>query len=291
VQHGEARHATMSYSRYWAGAVGLSVVALAFTDVDRWVLSHVLALEVLSLFHVASRIVRLANRFIAVPVLTLQPEITRIRAEGRNDEVDLMTRAFFKTSVMMGALAAAGIAAYANVLIELVSGREFLGAHTTLLLLAASIPLTAMTAPLTAVMKALDGVRAAFYCDLVWACAYIAFMLVLASSIGLVGTGWAQLLASFVQLVVALRLAVVRPRASVAFGTLVRAVLCGVVAFLPAWLLSPTGWPSLLLLVVVPPIFVFLARRLHVLDAEERDRVRTILARRGLGPIVMWFVP
>ena len=43
------------------------------------------------------------NRFIAVPVLTLQPEITRIRAEGRGSEVDIVTSAFFKASVMMGA--------------------------------------------------------------------------------------------------------------------------------------------------------------------------------------------
>ncbi|HET6350080.1 MAG TPA: hypothetical protein VFH88_13455 [Candidatus Krumholzibacteria bacterium] len=53
VEPGEVRPATMSYAHYWAGAVGLSIVALAFSDVDRWVLSNVLALEVLSLFDVA----------------------------------------------------------------------------------------------------------------------------------------------------------------------------------------------------------------------------------------------
>ena len=102
-------------------------------------------------------------------------------------------------SVMMGAFAAAAIAACANPLIEVASGREFLGAHATLILMAASIPLTAMTAPLTAVMKALDGVRAAFYCDLAWACVYVGLMLLFASSLGLVGTGWAQLAASAAQ--------------------------------------------------------------------------------------------
>jgi O-antigen/teichoic acid export membrane protein len=295
VKRGEPRGpATVPYRSYWAGALGLSVVALAFTDVDRWVLSHVLALEVLALFHVASRIVRLANRFIAVPVLTLQPEITRIRAEGRRHEVDLVSRAFFKASVMMGAFAAAGIAAFAGPLIELASGSEFLGARTTLLLLAAAIPLTAMTAPLTAVMKALDGVRAAFYCDLAWACVYIVLMLVLASSMGLEGTGWAALGASLVQLLIAMRLAPVRLPAAVAVATLFRACGCGLISFAPVWLLLHFGAPlvaPVVLVAVIPFVFVWLARRAHVLGGEERERIRAILAARGMGPALNWFVP
>lgn len=294
VQPGEAQPATVSYRRYWAGAVGLSVVALAFSDVDRWVLSNVLALEMLSLFHVASRIVRLANRFIAVPVLTLQPEITRIRAEGRGDEVGVVTNAFFKASVMMGAFAAAGIAACASPLIEIASGREFLGAHTTLVLLAASIPLTAMTAPLTAVMKALDGVRAAFYCDLAWACVYMALMLLCASSLGLVGTGWAQLTASAVQLAFALRLATVRPTGAHAFGTLARSLLCAGVSFAPAWWLFNAHLSIALpvaALAAAPWIFVVLARRVRVMNDGERERVRAVLTQRGAGPVLMWFVP
>ncbi len=294
VQSSEAKPTTSSYGRYWVGAVGLSVVALAFSDVDRWVLSNVLALEVLSLFHVASRIVRLANRFIAVPVLTLQPEITRIRAEGRGGEVDIVTSAFFKASVMMGAFAAAAIAACANPLIMIASGREFLGAHTTLLLMAASIPLTAMTAPLTAVMKALDGVRAAFYCDLVWAAVYVGLMLVFASSLGLVGTGWAQLAASAAQFALALRLATVRPTGAGAFATLVRSLVCAVVAFAPAWYLFHVHAMFALPIAAslgATVIFVALARRMRILSEDERERVRLVLARRGVGPALMWFVP
>jgi O-antigen/teichoic acid export membrane protein len=294
VNTGAAQPATASYARYWVGAVGLSVVAIAFSDVDRWVLSNVLALEVLALFHVASRIVRLANRFIAVPVLTLQPEITRIRAEGRGHEVDIVTSAFFKTSVMMGAVAAAAIAACANPLIEIASGHGFLGAHTTLILMAASIPITAMTAPLTAVMKALDGVRAAFYCDLAWACVYVGLMLLLASSLGLVGTGWAQLAACVVQFVIALRLATVRPGGADAFATLLRCLVCAGIAFVPAWALFHARTTLALPVVALgaaPFVFVVLARRARVLTDEERERVRAVLARRGVTPALMWFVP
>jgi O-antigen/teichoic acid export membrane protein len=294
VRAGDGAPSGASYGRYWAGAVGLSVVAVAFSDVDRWVLSHVLALEVLSLFHVASRIVRLANRFIAVPVLTLQPEITRIRAEGRRDEIDAVARAFFKASVMLGAFAAAAIAALGRPLIELASGREFLGAHATLMLLAASIPLTAMTAPLTAVMKATDGVRAAFYCDLVWACVYIVLMVALASALGLEGAGWAALAASLAQLAIAMRLASVRPGARAAAGSLARSLFCSGVALSPAWLAVRTGAAPVLVLaaVLVAPVgFVHLARGVRVLDGDEKERVRAALSRRGLGPALSWFVP
>jgi len=292
VEHGEAQPATTPYGRYWMGAVGLSIVALAFTDVDRWVLSHVLALEVLSLFHVASRIVRLAGRFIAVPVLTVQPEITRIRAEGRRDEVDTVTRAFFKASVMMGAFAAAGIIAYAAPLIDLASGREFMGARTTLILLAAAIPFTSMTAPITAVMKSLDDVRAAFYCDLAWASVYIVLMLVLASAFGLEGTGMAAIGASFVQWILSMRLASVRPSTSVAMGTLLRASLCAILAFVAPWLALRLGAPwgvALLFAPLAPIVFVWAARRSHILDQDERDRVRAMLGRRGA--VLTWFVP
>ena len=293
VGSGETQPATTSYGHYWAGAVGLSVVAVAFTDVDRWVLSHVLALEALSLFHVASRIQRLANRFIAVPVLTLQPEITRIHALGRNDEVGLVTRAFFKTSVMMGGFAFAGIAACAIPLIELASGPEFIGAHRTLVLLALSIPLTSMSAPLTAVMKALDGVRAALYCDLAWACVYVGLMLALASSLGLEGAGWAALAAAAVQVVVAMRLARVRPAAMDAIATLIRSVGCGWLAFAPVAILRH-GSPVVLAiyaLLVAPVAFVYIARGFRILQPDERMRMRGILAQRGLGPMANWLVP
>jgi O-antigen/teichoic acid export membrane protein len=294
VQSGEAKPSTVSYAHYWAGAVGLSVVAIAFSDVDRWVLSNVLALEVLSLFHVASRIVRLANRFIAIPVLTLQPEITRMRAEGRGAEVAVVASAFFKASVMMGAFAAAGIAACASPLIEIASGRAFLAAQMTLILMAVSIPLTAMTAPLTAVMKALDGVRAAFYCDLAWACVYVVLMLLCASSFGLMGTAWAQLAACAAQLGVALRLATVRPSGANVFRTLLRSVLCAGIAFAPAWWLfhvhAMIAFP-LAAAAIAAVLFVVLARRMRMLTDAERERVRAVLARRGVGPALMWFVP
>ncbi len=283
-----------SYREYWWGAAGLSVVALAFSDADRWVLSTVLALESLSLFHVASRIARLANRFIAVPVLAFQPEVTRVASEGRVDVVALSTRAFFKASVLASVFAAAGIVVYADDLIRLASNERFLGARTTLWLLAASIPLSAMTAPMTGVMKALDGVRRALACDLAWACVYVTLLLVLAAAFGVVGAGIAQLAACAVQLVLAMHLSPVRPRAREATAALAKSAGAAALAFLPAIVLRSVGAPPYAvwaMALVAALVYVQLSRRARTLESEERARLVQSLAGHGLGRGLAWWMP
>jgi O-antigen/teichoic acid export membrane protein len=294
VEPRAATGAGTSWVRYWGSATGLSVVALAFTDVDRWVLSNVLALESLSMFHVASRIARLANRFLALPVLAFQPEVTRVAAQGRDDVVALSTRAFFKASVLLSVFACVTIVAYSKALILLAANPAYLGAETTLWLLAASIPLSAMAAPLTGVMKALDAVRAALYCDLAWAGVYVALLLGLVPRIGLEGTGVAQLSACAVQLVVAIRLATIRPAATEMAGALLKSSLCAAVALAPVFVLGAVHAPVALAIVAGGPavwVYVRLARRARILSGEERERVRAILSERGLGPALAWFVP
>lgn len=285
---------TSSYAHYWWSAVGLSVVALAFTDVDRWVLSNVLALEALSLFHVASRIVRLANRFIAMPVLAFQPEATRVDAEGRRDVLDVATRTFFKSSVLMAGFASVTIAVFANTLIRIVASDAYLGARTTLWLLAAAIPFSAMTAPLTAVMKSLDGVRDALVCDLVWAVVYIGLMLVLARSFGVAGAGAALLTASAVQLVVAMRLARLRPSVAAALSALVKALACAAAACVPVLAARRAGLPEAACVVLVVPalwIYLRLARVVSVLSPDERERLRGLAGRRVTASALSGWLP
>lgn len=290
----EASAAPGGWVGYWGGAVGLSVVALAFTDVDRWVLSNVLALESLSMFHVASRITRLANRFLAVPVLAFQPEVTRVSAEGRGEAVALSTRAFFKVSVLISVFGCTAIVVYSRALILLAANPDYLGARTTLWLLALSIPLSAMSAPLTAVMKALDAVRAALYCDLAWAGVYVALLLTLSSTLGLAGTGVAQLVACAVQLAVAVRLAAIRPAVAEMTGAFCKSAVCALVAFAPVLILDALHAPvaaTLVAGIAAAWLFVLFARRARVLSNDERERVRTMLSHRGLGPALAWFVP
>jgi O-antigen/teichoic acid export membrane protein len=291
---GAGAQAASSYRGYWLGAAGLSVVALAFTDADRWVLSNVLALEALSLFHVASRIARLANRFIAIPVLAFQPEVTRVHSEGRPEVVELSTQAFFKASVMVSVFAAVAIGVYAEELIALAANDAYAGARTTLWFLAASIPLSAMTAPLTAVMKALDGVRAALYCDLAWACVYLILLLALAGPLGVVGAGVAQLVACAVQLALAVRLATVRPRLSDALASLLKSLACAIAAFAPVAILTEMGAPHVVgwvLAAVAFWIYVRGARRLAVLTHDERARLVQAVTSHGFARGLAWWMP
>ncbi|HEX5132397.1 MAG TPA: lipopolysaccharide biosynthesis protein [Candidatus Krumholzibacteria bacterium] len=284
-------NAGSAYGRYWVGALGLSIVALAFTDVDRWVLSNVLALESLSLFHVASRISRMANRFIAIPVLAFQPEATRVHAEGRRGDLRIATHAFFKASVILAVLAAIAIMVYSGPLVLLASNREFMGARTTLCLLAAAVPLAAMTAPLTAVMKALDGVRAALYCDLAWAGVYLLALVVLTRPLGVEGTGVAQLAACTVQVFVAFRLATLRPEPRAAAAVLGKSLACGAGAFLPVVIVTRLGLPLAgQVLFAVPSTWLYLrlVRWSGVLSDEERERLQNVIGARRAALLAGW---
>jgi O-antigen/teichoic acid export membrane protein len=243
---------------------------------------------------VASRVARLVNRFIGLPVLAFQPEVTRVASEGRQEVVALSTRAFCKAMTAVAVFAALAVAVYADDVIVLASNESFLGARTTLWLLAASIPLSAMTAPLTAVMKALDGVRAAFACDLAWALVYLTLLLALASPLGVAGAGVAQLSACVVQLFLAARLAPVRPRVGEMIATAVKAAVCAAVALAPVVALGAVGAPRPLAWALALPaawLFVRATRRVRVLSHEERTRMTELLRGHGFARALAGWMP
>jgi O-antigen/teichoic acid export membrane protein len=293
VGHAEApSQPATGYGSYWLGAAGLSLVALAFTDVDRYVLSGVLALEVLSLFHIASRVVRLCNRFIGIPVLAFQPEVSRVDAEGRQDAVEFSTRVFLKFNVVISVFAAFTIAAFSGEIIRAIASVDYLGARPLLLLLSVSIPLTALTAPLTAVMKSRDQVRHAFYCDLAWAVSYIVLLVLMGKRFGLLGAGYAHVAACTIQLALAVRLSRLGVGRA-AIHALTRVVLVCILAFAAVvavqWLpASPTLALGLKLLLLVVGVVVF--RRgvlaLAVFDADEHRRLNEMLGSSAPGRLV-----
>lgn len=285
--------ARVGYGGYWLGATGMSLVALAFTDVDRYVLSKVVALEVLSQFHIGARILRLTNRFLSVPVLAFQPEISRLDAERRSELVYSTTTVFFKFNTAVASAAAIVVAALAPELVRLVSNDRYDAAAPFLQLVAISVPLTAMTAPLTAVMKALDQVRAALYCDLTWAVAYIALSLQLGKWYGLTGVGTAQVVACLVQLLMALWLGRVKPGVGEVLPVAAKSLFAGVVAFCPIVL---AGWllpdPALALfakaVLAIAGVVLFrivLVKALRLFDPEERGALVSLMERAGLGAL------
>ncbi len=283
------------YLEYWLGATGLSMVAVAFTDVDRFVLSQVLALEILSLFHVGSRVLRLANRFLAVPILAFQPEVTRLDAEGRQDAIESATRVFFKFNAAIAVAVAVALWALAPDAVRLISSARYDAAVPLLRILVMSIPLTAMTAPLTSVMKALDQVRRALYCDVAWAVTYLFLLITLSATYGLVGAGIAQVAASLIQLTLAVALTPVRIGAG--YGRLLvtvvaKTALCAGVAFAPLTVAGVLMSPSpvafavkIALLVLALFVYRTMARIVHVFDAVERDALIDLLRKRGFGGV------
>ncbi len=283
-----------AYPRYWLGATGLSLVAIAFSDVDRWVLSSVVAFDALSFFHVGSRIVRLVDRFMAVPVVAFQPEVTRLDARARREDADRATAVFVRFSVVVGTLAAAAVAAYAPLIVRVAAGSRYGAASALVVALAAGIPLAAVTAPLTAVMKARDAVARALVCDLAWAIVYLASAIALVLSIGVVGAGIAHALARCVQLAVAVSLSGRRVMLRPVLSYAARLAAAATVAWFPpviVWMAARGGAPNALGVLWLPVgIFTFraLVRRFGLLDAGDRGVLASLLSTRGMARLAAW---
>jgi len=284
--------AGIGYREYWISAAGMSLVAVAFTDVDRYLLSRVLALEILAQFHIGSRLLRLTNRFLSVPVLAFQPEISRLDAEGRSQSIVSSTTVFFKFNTAVATAATLSLVALAPELILLVSNARYEAAVPLLRILAVSIPLTAMTAPLTAVMKALDQVRRALYCDLAWAVTYIVLLFLLGGAWGLMGAGAAQVSASIVQFALALSLSRFALGVGGVMAAVARSAIAGAVAFAPVLVAGVLMAPSpaalavkLVLFLLSLVLFRIMLKTLGLFTSSEREALISLMERRGLGPI------
>jgi len=285
------------YLKYWVGATGLSIVAMAFTDVDRYILSQVIAFEVLGLFHVASRIAHIAKRFLGLPALAFQPEVTRLDAEGRDADVRLSTRVFVKFNIVVSVLTAGLVIVYAPEIIRVVASSEYLDAFWLVVLFALSVPLSAMTAPLTTLMKARDEVVAAFWCDLVWALSYVIALVALTSSIGIIGAGVAMFVACVAQLVTAVGLSRLPRSERVSASALLQTVVAVALALAPIavvsqyWALSPGANFAVKVGLALPALLLFrwLMSLRSVFSTDERSRLVAVLSQRGLKPLAVVF--
>jgi O-antigen/teichoic acid export membrane protein len=235
----------------------------------------------------------LTNRVLSVPVLAFQPEVSRLEAENRERSIVDTTRVFFKFNTAFATLAAFALAALSPELVRLVANEQYAAAAPLLRILAISVPLTAMTAPLTAVMKALDQVSRALFCDLAWAVSYVALLLYLGGTFGLTGVGAAQVLASLLQLTLALRLGRVKPALADVASTALKCLICGVVAFAPVlaaglFLQSQTASMVVKLLLMLPAVLLFrliAVKGLGLFNDGDRHALVSLLERRGMGAV------
>jgi O-antigen/teichoic acid export membrane protein len=193
---------TPSFMPYLGNSILLSLVALAFTDFDRFLMSSVLPLSSISLFHIASRINSLLKRFLGYPVIALQPEITRIYEEGRYEELKGKIVLFTKTTFISSLFFVFVTVVAGRDAIRILSGEAFDPSYKILLVLLPCVPIAALIAPLLSTMKGLHFMRWAVLADFVWMGVYFGTFFVFVTAMGVTGMAVAQLCASLVQMAV-----------------------------------------------------------------------------------------
>lgn len=281
-----------SFASYTAYSILLSLVALAFTDFDRFVMASVLPFQAISLFHVASRINGLIKRFLGFPVVALQPEVTRIYEEGRWDELAGKIVIFTKVT-FIGAVYFSAVAAIAGrELILLVSGRSFIGAYTVFLVMLPGVPMAAFIAPLLSAMKGLHFMKWAVICDFVWMAVYFGTFSFLVRSWGIVGMAAAQLLASALQMTAA----IIFSRRGGFFGGAgprTGRVLAAFIAIAAAGTAVTIflGLPAAVVLVLVSPLVLrAVLVGLRVFDEAETREIAAMIGIPAARKAICWII-
>lgn len=276
---------------YWGSAAILSVSALAFTDVDRFIMAALVPVSAIPVFHIASRINQLIKRFLGFPIVAMQPEVTRIYEEGRWNDLGARIALFTRVSVVAALACAALAAAVGREMIVLISGAGYAGAYRLLLLLLPTVPAAAFTAPLTASMRALHFMWWAVMCDLSWMIVYVAGMFMLVPVVGLAGVALAQLAAYAVYAAIAVAFARRRfPRgAAGGRGIFGISVLAAVFAAAGGLACAAWGLPAAAACAALAPLLLRLAlRRLAVFDRDEAAAIAALVPAGPARSAVTW---
>jgi O-antigen/teichoic acid export membrane protein len=260
---------------YWAGSFCLSIVALAFTDVDRFVMSSVLPMAAISLFHVASRVDVLLKRFLGLPILAAQPEITRVYEEGRWDDIAGRIGLFTKGLVAAALVCTAFFAVIGRDVIVLLSGKTYADSYRILLILLPTVPLAAVSAPLMATMRSLHFMKWAVACDFLWMAGYFGTFFLFVRAMGVEGMAVAQVLASIVQMTAAVLLARrggffggIGARTGRLFVAVVAVAACGMFA---TWRVHL--YASIVFIAAAPFIARVLIARLRIFEPDEKTQI------------------
>jgi O-antigen/teichoic acid export membrane protein len=277
---------------YWTGSFCLSIVALAFTDVDRFVMSSVLPMAAISLFHVASRVDVLLKRFLGLPVLAAQPEITRVYEEGRWDDIAARIGLFTKGLVAGALLCTALFAVIGRDVIVLLSGKTYAASYRILLILLFTVPLAAVSAPLMATMRSLHFIKWAVVCDFLWMAGYFGTFVPFVSAMGVEGMAVSQVLASIVQMAAAILLAKrgrffggIDPRLGRLLAALVVVAACGMFATSRVHL-----YASLVFVAAAPFAARFIIARLGIFEPGEKEQIIDLVKIKSGRRIAAWML-
>jgi O-antigen/teichoic acid export membrane protein len=278
---------------YWLGSLVLSFVALAFTDVDRFVMSLALPVSAISVFHVASRINFILKRFLGIPILAAQPEITRVFEEGRADILTDKIRLFTKVTLVSSFFLIGLFAVIGRDVIRLISGEAFLDAYVVLLLLLPTVPIAAISAPLLATMRSLNYMKWAILCDCLWMVFYFGSFFFFVRLMGVKGMAVSQIIASIAQMLVAVRFA----RGEGFYGGVgkrIGRVLTVLLVAAPIGILATHigGLPVSIVIAALSPFMGrHLVRRLKVIETSERNEMLDMIPVRFGKRAVGWLVP
>lgn len=277
---------------YWAGSICLSVVALAFTDVDRFVMSSVLPMTAISLFHVASRVDVLLKRFLGLPILAAQPEITRVYEEGRWGDIAGRIGLFTKGLVAAALFCTALFAVIGRDVIVIISGATYAASYRILLILLPTVPLAAVSAPLLATMRSLHFMKWAVLCDFLWMAGYFGTFFLFVSAMGVEGMAVSQVLASIVQMTAAILLA----RRGGFFGGVGARIgrLLAVLAAVTAAGMLVTArvhlYASIVFVAAAPFAARFIIARLGLFERGEKDQIIELVKLRTGRRIAAWML-
>ena len=278
---------------YWCGSIVLSIVALAFTDVDRFVMSIALPVSAISLFHIASRITFILKRFLGIPILAAQPEITRIHEEGRSAMLAGKIRLFTKVTLVSSFFLIGLFAVVGRDIILMLSGEEFRDAYPLMLLLLPTIPIAAVSAPLLATMRSLHYMRWAVLCDLLWMVVYFGLFFLIVGIAGAASMAIAQSFAALAQMIVAVRIGS-REGFFGGIGERLGRVLFAVLVSVPfGVVMANIGgiYVSAALLVLSPLLIRYCIRRLDVFERDEIDEILGMMPA-GIGRrLIGWLLP
>lgn len=277
---------------YWAGSFCLSIVALAFSDVDRFVMSSVLPMAAISLFHVASRVDVLIKRFLGLPILAAQPEITRVYEEGRWDDIAGRIGLFTKGLVVGALLCTAFFAVIGRDVIIVLSGKTYAASYRILLILLPTVPLAAVSAPLMATMRSLHFMKWAVLCDFLWMAGYFGTFFLFVSVVGVEGMAVSQVLASLIQMTAAILLARrggffggIGTRIGRLFIVLAVVVCCGMFVTSRVHL-----YASLVFVAAAPFAARFVMARLRVFERGEKEQIIDLVKIKTGRRIAAWML-
>lgn len=277
---------------YWFGSLLMSLVALAFSDVDRFVMSSVLPVAAVSIFHIASRVNLLIRRFLGIPLLAAQPEITRVYEEGRGGGLKGDIRLFTKSALIASLFVSGLVAVVGRDVITLLSGREYADAYPILLVLLPTVPIAAVAGPLLAAMRSLHYMRWAVLCDFVWMVAYFGSFFLLVSFLGVTGMAVAQIVAGLVQMASAVLLSR-REGLYGGVGSRLKRVIVVLLLAVPAGMLITGlgGLPvSIAFVVAAPVLFRFLLKRLNVFEEREKERMLGLIKLAPARKTASWML-